>query len=181
MPTDQKRTPPEEPQRSQHLSVRPDDGRPGDLRFMFETQRPRLGGAVGASLGIHAGLVLFWVLLIWLVPDRIREAILPVQLSRQLVFLAEPGPGGGGGGGNRMPEPPQPAELPEREEEPVPVIDPEPEPPPEEPPVEQLNIPAQLLAVATETTLGAIESNEASESTGSGGGSGMGGGRRVRP
>ena len=109
---------------------------------MFETPQKRLSGALGASVGAHAGVVAFWFLLIWLMPESVREAILPVQLSRQLVFLAEPGPGGGGGGGNRMPEPPQPAELPEPEEVPVPVIDPEPEPPPEEPPVEQLNIPA---------------------------------------
>ena len=178
MPTDQKRTPPEESPRSQHLTVRPDDGRPGELRFMFETPQKRLGGALGASVGAHAGFVALWLLLIWLVPDRIREAILPVPLSRQIVFLAEPGPGGGGGGGNRMPEPPKPAELPGREEVTVPVIDPEPtpEPTPEEPLVEQLNIPAMMLAAATETSPGVVESNEASASTGSGGGSGAGAG-----
>ena len=178
MPTDKKRTPPEEPPKSQHLTVRPDDGRPGDLRFMFETQEKRLGGALGASVLAHGGFVAFWLLLIWLVPEPVREAILPVRLSSQIVFLAVPGPGGGGGGGNRMPEPPKPAELPGREEVTVPVIDPEPtpEPTPEEPPVEQLNIPALLLAAATETSPGVIESDQASASTGSGGGSGAGAG-----
>ena len=178
MPTDQKRTPPEELPQSQHLTVRPDDGRPGDLRFMFETQEKRLGSALGASVLAHGGLVVFWLLLIWLVPEPVREAILPVRLSSQIVFLAVPGPGGGGGGGNRVPEPPKPAELPGPEEVTVPVIDPEPvpEPTPEEPPVEQLNIPAQLLAAATETSLGVIESDQASASTGSGGGSGAGAG-----
>ncbi len=178
MPTDQKRVPPEELPRSSHLSVRPDDGRPPELRFMFETPQKRFGGALGASLTAHAGFLGVILLLAWLVPESVREAVLPVRLSRQLVFLAEPGPGGGGGGGNSLPEPPRQAELPEPEEVPPVVVEPEPTPePPEEPPVEQMNIPAMLLAAATESTLGVIESNEASESTGSGGGSGAGGGQ----
>lgn len=178
MSTDQKRTPPEEPPRSPHLSVRPDDGRPVEVRFMFETQEKRLGGALGVSVLTHGGFVALWLLFAWLVPEPVRQAILPLQLSRQIVFLAEPGPGGGGGGGNRAPEPPRPAELEGPEEVTVPVIDPEPvpEPTPEEPPVEQLNIPAQLLAAATETSPGVVESNEASASTGAGGGSGAGAG-----
>ena len=179
MPTDQKRTPSEELPESQHLKLRLDDSRPGDLRFMLETQEKRLGGAFGASVLAHGGFVAFWLLLVWLVPEPVRQAILPVQLSRQIVFLAEPGPGGGGGGGNSAPEPPRQAELEGPEEVTVPVIDPEPvpEPTPEEPPVEQLNIPAVLLAAATETSPGVIESNEASASTGAGGGSGAGAGQ----
>ena len=178
MPSEQKSVPPKELPRSSHLSVRPDDGRPPELRFMFETPQQRFGGAFGASLAAHVAFVGFVLLLIWLVPEPVREAILPVPLSRQLVFLAEPGPGGGGGGGNSMPEPPQQAELP-RPEEPEPVVvEPEPTPEPvEPPPVDQINIPAMLLAAATESRLGVIESNEASESTGSGSGSGAGGGQ----
>jgi len=177
MPTDQKRTPPEEPSRSQHLTLRP-DGRPGEVRFMFEAPQQRLGGALGASVLGHGAIVALWLLLVWLLPDPIREAFLPDSLSREIVFLAEPGPGGGGGGGNRRPEPPKPAELPGREKITVPEIKPEPtpEPTPEEPPVEQLNIPAQTLAAATETSPGVIESNQVSASTGSGGGSGAGAG-----
>jgi len=178
MSTDQKRTPAKRPTTSEHLTLRLDDGRPGEVRFMFEAPQKRLGGALGVSVLSHVGFVAFWLLIAWLIPDRVREAFLPVPLSRQIVWLAEPGPGGGGGGGNRMPEPPKPAELPGREEVTVPVIDPEPtpEPTPEEPPVEQLNIPAQLLAAATEISPGLIESNQASASTGSGGGSGAGAG-----
>ncbi len=178
MPTDQKRTPPEELPTSEHLTLGLDDARPDDLRFMFGTQEKRLGGALGVSVLAHGGFVVFCLLLIWLVPEPVRQAILPVQLSRQIVFLAEPGPGGGGGGGNRAPEPPKPAELEGPEEVTVPVVDPEPvpEPTPEEPPVEQLNIPAVLLAAATETSPGVVESNEASASTGAGGGSGAGAG-----
>ncbi|MDA1186010.1 MAG: hypothetical protein O2930_15380, partial [Acidobacteria bacterium] len=170
---------PKEPKGANHLSVRPDDGRPPELRFMFETPEKRVGGAFGASLAVHGLLIGFILLLGWLVPDSVREAVLPVRLSRQIVFLSEPGPGGGGGGGNSLPEPPREAELPGPEEVTVPVVvEPEPTPePPEEPPVEQMNIPAMLLAAATESALGVIESNEATASTGAGSGSGAGGGQ----
>ena len=179
MPTDHKGVLPKELPRSSYLSVRPDDGRPAELRFMFETPHKRFGGALGASIAVHASIVGFLFLLIWLVPESTREAILPIRLSQQIVFLAALGPGGGGGGGNSMPEPPREAELPGPEEVTVPVVvEPEPTPePPEEPPVEQMNIPAMLLAAATESSLGVIESNEASASTGSGGGSGAGEGQ----
>ena len=103
MPTDQdqKRTLPEQPSKSQHLTVRPDDGRPGDVRFMFEgLPQEQLGRVLGGSALSHGAVVALWFLFVWLVPDPIREAILPDFLPRQLVFLAEPGPGGGGGGGN---------------------------------------------------------------------------------
>ena len=178
MPSEQKRVTPKELPGASRLSVRPDDGRPAELRFMFETPQQRFGGALGASFAAHAGFVGFLLLLAWLAPESVRDAVLPVRLSNQIVFLAEPGPGGGGGGGNSMPEPPRQAELP-RPEEPEPVVvEPEPTPePPEEPPVEQMNIPAMLLAAATESSLGVIESSEASESTGAGGGSGAGGGQ----
>ena len=174
MPTDQKRTPPEQTPKSQHLTLRLDDGRPGEVRFLLEAGQERIRGAFVASVLAHGVFIALCLLFVWLVPDRVREAILPVPLSRQIVFLAEPGPGGGGGGGNRMPEPPKAAELPGREEVTVPVI--KPEPTPEEPPVEQLNIPARMLAAATETSPGVIESNQVSASTGSGGGSGAGAG-----
>jgi TonB family protein len=177
--SDQKPIPPKELPRSSRLSVRPDDGRPAELRFMFETPEKRVGGAFGASLAVHGGLLGFMLLLGWLAPDSVREAILPVRLSQQIVFLSEPGPGGGGGGGNSQPEPPREAELPGPEEVTVPVVvEPEPTPePPEEPLVEQMNIPAMLLAAATESALGVVESNAATTSTGAGAGSGAGGGQ----
>jgi len=179
MPTDHKHVPSKEPQGFGHLSVRPDDGRPAELRFMFETPEKRIGGAFGASLAAHAALVGVFLLLGWLAPDSVREAVLPVRLSQQIVFLSEPGPGGGGGGGNSQPEPPREAELEGPEEVTVPVeVEPEPTPEPvEEPPVEQMNIPAMLLAAATESALGVIESNDATASTGSGAGSGAGAGQ----
>ena len=179
MPTDQKRTPPEQPSRSQHLTLRLDDGHPAEVRFLFEEgPHRRFGGALGSSLLAHGAIVALWLLFVWLVPDPIREAILPDSLPREIVWLAEPGPGGGGGGGNKSPEPPKPAELPGQDKISVPAVKPEPtpEPTPDEPPLDQLNIPALTLAAATETSPGVIESTQASASTGSGTGSGAGSG-----
>jgi TonB family protein len=140
-----------------------------------------LGGALGASVVGHAALLLLWLLFVWLVPDPVREAILPEALPRQLVWLAEPGPGGGGGGGNERPEPPKPAEIESPREQavsvPAPEPEPTPEPPPEEVPLATLNLPAQTLAAATETTIGVLDSGDASSlSTGSGSGTGAGAG-----
>ena len=146
---------------------------------MFDMPKKRLGGALGASMLAHGGLVVAWLLFVWLVPDSVREAMLPDQFPRQIVWLAEPGPGGGGGGGNQRPEPPKPAKLPGQEKVSVPALKPEPKPepePPDTPPVEQLNIPAQTMAAAAETTVGALEANAPSASTGSGPGSGAGSG-----
>ena len=179
MPTNQKRTPPEQASRSQYLTLRPVDGLPGEARVAFEGLPQRRFGKIfwGAAV-THGGLVAVWFLFVWLVPEPVREAILPDFLPRQLVFLAEPGPGGGGGGGNKRPEPPKQAELPGREKISVPAPEPKPtpEPTPEEPPVERLNIPAETLAAATETVPGVIESSQVSKSTGSGGGAGAGAG-----
>jgi len=149
---------------------------------MFEgTPKKRLGGALGASLLGHGALFLLWLLFVWLVPESAREAILPDALPRQLVWLAEPGPGGGGGGGNERPEPPKPAEVasPKKDEISVPALKPEPtpEPTPQEVPLESLTIPALTMAAATETTIGVLDSGDASsQSTGSGRGTGAGSG-----
>jgi periplasmic protein TonB len=180
MSTPSKPTSPEQVPASQHLTLRPDEGRPPEVRFMFESAQSRVGGAFGASIAGHAAFIALWVFVLWLVPDNVREAILPDELPRQIVWLAEPGPGGGGGGGNQKPEPPKPAELPGREKVSVPAApepEPVPAPPPEEPPLEQLDIPAQTIAAATETTIGVLDSGDAtSQSTGSGSGTGAGSG-----
>jgi TonB family protein len=164
-----------------HLRLRLDEGRSAGVHFQFEVPQKRLGGALGASLIGHAAFVGFWVLLLWIVPDQVREAILPDQLPRQIVWLAEPGPGGGGGGGNQRPEPPKPAQLPGKEEISVPTPKPEPTPEPVEPeqqPIEQLTIPALTMAAAQETSIGVLDSGDASSlSTGSGSGSGAGSGQ----
>lgn len=178
MPTVQKRTPAEVPATSEHMTLRLDDGRPAETRFLFETPQQRYGGALGASVLAHTGLVAVFLLFVWLVPDSVREAILPEALPREIVWLATPGPGGGGGGGNDVPEPPNEAELPGEDAISVPAepeVVPEPDPTPDEPPpLEQLTMPVQTLAAATQASLGVIESTQASASTGSGGGGGAG-------
>lgn len=164
-----------------HLRLRLDQGRSAEVRFQFETPKQRLGGAVGASLLGHGAFIAFWALLVWIVPDPVREALLPDQLPRQIVWLAEPGPGGGGGGGNQRPEPPKPAQLPGQEKISVPTPKPEPtpdSPEPEEAPIEQLTIPAQTMAAAQEASIGVLDSGDVSSlSTGSGSGSGAGSGQ----
>jgi TonB family protein len=175
MATKQKKTPPDDVA-SQHLALRLDDRRPPEMRFALEQAQSRF--AVSGTLLGHGALVLVWLLLVWIVPDPIRQAILPDALSRQIVWLAEPGPGGGGGGGNQSPEPPRQAELKGKDEVSVPALpEPEPTPEPEPPaPVEQLTIPAETLAASTENVPGVIESAAVSESTGSGTGGGGGSG-----
>jgi TonB family protein len=167
---------------SDHLSVRPEDGHPPEVRFLFEQQEKRLGGALGASVVSHVAFVALALLIINLVPERVGEAILPDRNPQDIVWLATPGPGGGGGGGNKSPEPPKKAELPGPDKVTVPAVKPpEPTPAPVEetpPPLEpQMNIPAQTMAAGLEAVPGVIESNNASgSSTGSGTGTGAGAG-----
>jgi TonB family protein len=181
MSTQEKRSAAEDRSALGHLRLRLDEGRSAEVRFQFENPEKRLGGAFGASVVSHAVFVAFWAILLWVIPNPVREAILPDQLPRQIVWLAEPGPGGGGGGGNERPEPPKPAELKGPEEKisvPTPKPEPTPDPPPEEAPLEQLTIPAQTMAAAQQTTIGVLESGDVSSlSTGSGSGTGAGSGQ----
>lgn len=168
---------------SDHLSVRPDDGHPTEIRFLFQQQEKRLSGALGASVITHVAFVALFFLVTSLLPDRTGTADLPDISSREIVWLAEAGPGGGGGGGNSRPEPPKPAELVGKDKitvpaEKPPAITPEPTPV-EQPPAEiPSNIPAQTMAAANEVSPGVIDSNATdSSSTGSGSGSGGGSGQ----
>ena len=156
-------------QMSHHLSVRPESFGPVEVHFLFERREGRLGGAFGASILSHGGLVLVYLLLVWLAPEPVRQAILPDLLSRELIWLVDPGVGGGGGGGNKVPEPPKKAELPvPKKPEPKPEID-------EEPP-EQTRIPAKTLPTVAAFVPGVLESIQVSASTGPGGGAGGGAG-----
>lgn len=170
MATNQKHAPPERAPVTDHLTVRPDDAGPAEVHFLFERREKRLGGALGASVAAHGGLVALWLLVAWLAPEAVREAILPNLLPSDIVWLVAPGPGGGGGGGNRLPEPPKKAEI-----TPPAVPEPKPQPVPEEPP-EQTTIPAKTLT-AEVMIPGVLESTQASASTGSGAGSGGGAGQ----
>ena len=175
------------PEKSGHLTVRPDDSGPAEVRFMFENQEKRTWGAGTASVLAHVAFIGLAVLISQLVPERVYETILPERLSEDIVWLAEPGPGGGGGGGNKSPEPPKQAELPGEEKISVPAVKPPepvptPEPPKEEPPPPpiELNIPAQQMAAATTITPGVLDATPTaatSDSRGSGVGTGAGAGQ----
>jgi TonB family protein len=153
--------------------------RPVEVMFSFEQSHSR--GAAAASVVSHIvmGVVIF--LIVSYRPDPAAFEIAPVQLPREIVWLAELGPGGGGGGGgNKAPEPPKKVELPGKEKITVPVKKPEPVPvePPkvEPPPVEELNIPAKLMASAQTPLAGALEAPKVAETASQGSGTGGGGG-----
>lgn len=169
-----------------HLTVRPEGLGPAEVHFSFEQQDKRIGGAVGASILSHVGLVLLFVIISSLLPDPVRQAILPDRLPNEIVWLQSEGPGGGGGGGgNQMKEPPKKVELPGKEKITVPATKPpstelqKPEPEPE--PKQDLTIPAQTMAAATATSPGVIESSQpsASQGPGTGGGGGTGTGTGI--
>lgn len=173
-----------------HLTVRPEGGGPAEVHFSFERQPQRLGGALGASVVSHGALLLVFLIIASMVPEPSPNALVPDRLSREIVWLAEPGPGGGGGGGgNQMKEPPKKAELPGKDKITVPAVKPpsmeapkpkEPEPTPQP----EVNIPAQTMAAATTTSPGLIDeqpATTASQGAGTGGGGGTGSGTGVGP
>jgi TonB family protein len=158
---------------------------PAEVPFLFEQQQKRIGNAIGISVVTHLALVGLILLVGALLPKRVYQSILPDRLPDSIVWLSQPGPGGGGGGGgNRTPEPPKPAELPGKQKITVPAVKP-PEPTqevkPEPPKQEEINIPAQTLAAATETAPGAIDPTQstASQGIGTGGGAGTGSGTGI--
>jgi protein TonB len=140
-----------------------------------------MGRALGAGLLTELVAVGLVLLVMSLLPKKVYEAVLPDRLAEDIVWLSQPGPGGGGGGGNKMPDPPKKAELKGQQKISVPTPPepkPTPEPPKEEPPVEQLNIPAQTLAAAPTVSPGALTPNPNDTlSTGSGSGTGAGAGQ----
>jgi protein TonB len=165
-----------------HLSVRIEGAHPPELTFSFEQQNQRLVPAFGAALVLQVSVILLLVLLARFGPSIvITPTEVPEDPSDRIVWLAQPGPGGGGGGGgNQMKEPPRAAELPGREKITVPAekpkaLEPPKETKPEPNPLEQLNIPAMVLAAGTESMPGIIETpGPPSPSLGSGTGTGAG-------
>ena len=169
---------------SSHLSVRPVDTGPAEVRFMFENQEKRTWGAGTASVAAHAAFIGLAFLISQLVPERVYQTVLPEQLPRDIVWIAQPGPGGGGGGGNKSPEPPKQAELPGKKPITVPAAKPPeptptPEPPKEEPPPIEINIPAVSMASAATITPGVLDAppSLSADSRGSGTGTGAGPGQ----
>ena len=93
--------------------------------------RTRLGGALGVSIGIHAGLLMLVVLLVGFSSDPI--AVQPSQDTFKYVHVVTPGLSGGGGSSPR-PAAARPAEVPPHQPAvPVAIVPtpPAPEPPPE--------------------------------------------------
>ncbi|HMD33541.1 MAG TPA: TonB family protein [Vicinamibacterales bacterium] len=175
-----------------HLSVHIEGFHPKEMTFLFEQQQERIAPAAGASVVAHIVVVIAAFLLIRYVPRaETSVAILPEKPNQNIIWLSEPGPGGGGGGGgNRMKEPPRQAEMPGKDKITVPVEKkPALEPPKQvaknEPPPDQLNIPALTMAAAKDTLPGALDAPPGpptlSQGSGSGGGSGTGTGTGIGP
>lgn len=172
-----------------HLSVHVDGAHAVDVPFLFEQPQKRIAPAFVASLASHIAIFLMAVLIVRY-GDQLGHAapMLPDTMSKDIVWLSQPGPGGGGGGGgNRMKEPPRKAELPGKDKITVPVQKPEaPKITKNEPnPVEQLNIPAKTMGAALESLPGAIDGPPGpptlSQGPGSGGGAGTGTGTGIGP
>jgi TonB family protein len=177
-----------------HVSVRLEHMHPRDVPFSFETQAPRMSGAMGVSTLLHAVAVVAAVFIVTHLPDPtpldLRNALEDVP-TNQIIFLNQPGPGGGGGGGgNKSIEPPRLAQDIGRDKLTVPVTKPaEIQPvksPEDELPKVDFNIPAKALASAEQTLVGVIDGMKSSNSTtaqgsGSGGGAGTGTGTGIGP
>lgn len=166
---------------SSHLTVRPENDGPREVRFLFDQpDSQRLGRSLGAGLLTEIVVIGLVALVMSLMPKKVYQAVLPDRLAEDIVWLSQPGPGGGGGGGNKMPDPPKKAEVKGQQKVSVPAPpEPTPEPVKEEPPpVEQINIPAQTMAAAPTVSPGVLTPNPSdSLSTGSGSGSGAGAGQ----
>ena len=177
-----------------HVSVHLEHMHPKDVRFSFETQAPRMSGALGFSTVFHAIAVIAVAFIATHLPDPnpldLRQAMEDVP-TNQIIFLNQPGPGGGGGGGgNKSIEPPRLAKDIGKDKLTVPVTKP-PEIKPVESPEDQLpkvdlNIPVKAMASAEESLVGVIDGMKSSNSTtsqgsGSGGGAGTGTGTGIGP
>jgi TonB family protein len=177
-----------------HVSVRLEHMHPRDVPFSFETQAPRMSGALGFSTVFHFIVVIAVALVATYLPDAppldLRQALEDVPTSR-IVFLTQPGPGGGGGGGgNKSIEPPRLAQDVGKDKITVPVMKPpdiQPVKSPEdELPKQDFMIPAKAMASAEQTLVGVIDGMKSSNSTtsqgsGSGGGAGTGTGTGIGP
>ncbi len=155
-----------------------------EVQFFFEQPNKRIGNAFSISVLVHIVFFLLVILIVNLMPEPIRVAMLPERLSDEIVWLAVPGPGGGGGGGgNESLELSREAELPGKEELSVPAIEPEEvalqEEEPQEPdpePVLELDIPAKTMATGDLIVPGMLEATNVSEALSQGSGTNGGAG-----
>jgi TonB family protein len=172
-----------------HLSVHVEGLHPADVPFLFEQQPKRMGMSLLASLAFDVLMASLLIFASRHVPAS-SATFVPELLNTNMVWLAQPGPGGGGGGGgNQMKEPPRQAQLPGKDKLTVPVekppaIEPLKQPKDEPTPVEQLTIPAKVLAAAENSAPGIIDpgpSTTQSQGTGTAGGAGTGTGPGIGP
>ena len=138
------------------------------------------GMAAGTSVLTHA---ILGVLGIWLstLPRSFVSAESTSAARRyDLVWIASPGPGGGGGGGGNKTPVAAPAREVGKDRLTVPTTRSEPSPvekPKEEPPTQELTIPAKPMADASASLPGVIEPAPSAATTqgpGAGGGAGTG-------
>ena len=155
-----------------------------EVQFLFEQPNKRIGNAFGISVLVHIVFLLLVILIVNLIPEPIRVAMLPERFSDEIVWLVVPGPGGGGGGGgNESLELPREAELPGKEELSVPAIEPEEvalqeeEPQESDPePVLELDIPVKTMAAGALIVPGMLEATSVSEALAQGSGTNGGAG-----
>lgn len=172
-----------------HLGLHLSGDHPVEVRFSFEQQSKRLGGAAVASAITHVAVFVLTIVLAAILPEIQPANALQESFNKDIVWLSAPGPGGGGGGGgNKSPQPPQKAELPGRQKVTVPVQKPvellNPKPKDEPKPEQNFEIPARTLASADQTIPGVLQGLPAppgSLGSGTGGGGGTGSGTGIGP
>ena len=141
-----------------------------DRPFVLPENKKRFGGAVGASVAAHLGLLA--IMLAVLAVPGVSEMISPDEPNVVYVFTPGPG-GGGGGGGNNTPDPPAKAEL----VTPKPAVTPPapvPKPVVEAPPQVVLPPITTQAPVALPGALTGLSSPTPSLGSGTGGGGGTG-------
>jgi len=174
-----------------HMALTVEGLRAPDMVFGFERQPKRMSNALAGSIGVHAAIAVFILLMTLYGPRPIlSEPATPDRLSKDIVWLNVPGPGGGGGGGgNQTKEPPRKIEAPGKDKITVPAAkqpDVTPQPPKNEPPkVEQtVTIPAMVMATGTQVLPGALDGTAIPTDalgSGVGGGAGTGQGTGIGP
>jgi periplasmic protein TonB len=136
-------------------------------------ETPRLGGALGVSAAVHAGMLALILLLVSVSPGPVAVERPPAEF-RAVYIATAPGPAGGGGASN-APAPPEPVAVPpHRAPDPVPVVTPPHTPPPEEP-APRLDAPIQTdFATVLQTPGTAIGAPPAAGGKNPGSGAGPG-------
>lgn len=162
----------------------------GNIPFLLDSSRQRLGGAVGASFATHVVVFALAIFIATHLPEP-TSTFEPNPSSYDIVWLPETGPGGGGGGGgNESIEPPRQVELPGEDKTTVPVAPApdlenpvEKEPEPETEPL--MDIPAVSFASADQALPGVLmglpPAFTPSQGSGTGGGGGTGTGTGIGP